>query len=314
MRNNLIQLVVFLVFVSVSIATAARDTYTCLQCHTQTANVATHAIFHTPHGDISNEVTPRKQSLDNVHAVSTVLTNAESKNLACVACHGASSAHQKSPIAMSPDISFGPRWQTDIQKNESMCMGCHKKESLTLWLGSEHKNEDLSCNSCHLLHAKVDAVLHKKSEAALCYSCHSRQRAQAHLPSHHPIAEGKTACSDCHNAHGSITEYLLKEVSLNDACLTCHQEKRGPFLFEHAPAAEDCSTCHEAHGAVNDNLLTVRGPFLCQQCHMASFHPSNAFGGAAVGEANKNVVGKNCLNCHSQVHGSNHPSGAFLTR
>ena len=30
--------------------------------------------------------------------------------------------------------------------------------------------------------------------------------------------------------------------------------------------------------------------------------------------ANPNVLGKNCLNCHSQVHGSNHPSGAALMR
>jgi hypothetical protein len=26
------------------------------------------------------------------------------------------------------------------------------------------------------------------------------------------------------------------------------------------------------------------------------------------------MLGKNCLNCHSQIHGSNHPSGARLTR
>jgi hypothetical protein len=32
------------------------------------------------------------------------------------------------------------------------------------------------------------------------------------------------------------------------------------------------------------------------------------------GTANQNVLGKNCMNCHGQVHGSNHPSGARLTR
>jgi len=26
------------------------------------------------------------------------------------------------------------------------------------------------------------------------------------------------------------------------------------------------------------------------------------------------VLGQNCLNCHSQVHGSNHPSGSKLMR
>jgi hypothetical protein len=34
----------------------------------------------------------------------------------------------------------------------------------------------------------------------------------------------------------------------------------------------------------------------------------------AGGSGNQNVLGKNCLNCHGQVHGSNHPSGARLTR
>jgi hypothetical protein len=26
------------------------------------------------------------------------------------------------------------------------------------------------------------------------------------------------------------------------------------------------------------------------------------------------VLGKNCMNCHTEVHGSNHPSGARQTR
>jgi hypothetical protein len=26
------------------------------------------------------------------------------------------------------------------------------------------------------------------------------------------------------------------------------------------------------------------------------------------------LLGKGCVNCHSQVHGTNHPSGARLTR
>ena len=86
--------------------------------------------------------------------------------------------------------------------------------------------------------------------------------------------------------------------------------------WEHAPVAEDCSLCHESHGSVNDRLLTARGPALCQQCHSAAFHPSVAFGADSIGNARtgQNMVGKNCLNCHSQVHGSNHPSGARLTR
>jgi hypothetical protein len=30
--------------------------------------------------------------------------------------------------------------------------------------------------------------------------------------------------------------------------------------------------------------------------------------------SNRFLLGRSCLNCHSQVHGSNHPSGAKLHR
>ena len=90
----------------------------------------------------------------------------------------------------------------------------------------------------------------------------------------------------------------------------------GAARWEHDPVAEDCSLCHRPHGSVNDRLMTTRGPASCQQCHAAAFHPSVPYGseGLPSGSANQNLLGKNCLNCHSQIHGSNHPSGARLTR
>jgi len=96
----------------------------------------------------------------------------------------------------------------------------------------------------------------------------------------------------------------------------CHADKRGPFLFEHPPATEDCSLCHLPHGSVNENLLATRTPFLCQQCHSAAFHPSQLNDGQGLPNANASpfLLGQNCMNCHPQVHGSNHPSGARLTR
>ena len=113
-----------------------------------------------------------------------------------------------------------------------------------------------------------------------------------------------------------LPESALIQPTLNDNCYSCHAEKRGPHLWEHPPAAEDCSLCHRPHGSVNDRLLVTRGPFLCQQCHSAAFHPSLLNSGSTMGNRsnNQNLLGKNCLNCHSQVHGSNHPSGARLTR
>jgi DmsE family decaheme c-type cytochrome len=126
------------------------------------------------------------------------------------------------------------------------------------------------------------------------------------------------ACSDCHNAHGSATAAMLNKPTVNQTCYSCHAEKRGPMLWEHAPVAEDCTLCHSAHGAVRAALLNKSPPLLCQQCHTVAGHPSVARTGAALpgGSAGGQIflLAGSCTNCHSQVHGSNHPSGAKLMR
>jgi DmsE family decaheme c-type cytochrome len=125
-------------------------------------------------------------------------------------------------------------------------------------------------------------------------------------------------CSDCHSTHGSQSAAMLIRPTLNQTCYTCHAEKRGPVLWEHAPVAEDCSLCHSSHGSTRPALLTKSTPQLCQQCHSVAGHPSvprtaaGLPGGAGGGSIF--IVGSSCTNCHSQVHGSNHPSGAKLMR
>jgi DmsE family decaheme c-type cytochrome len=126
-----------------------------------------------------------------------------------------------------------------------------------------------------------------------------------------PIREGKLTCSNCHNPHGSVygTESLIREASINDNCYKCHADKRGPLLHEHAPVRENCLNCHEAHGSNHEYLLKVQRPRLCAECH------SFAHGGQPGLAANQiYAFGHGCNNCHTQIHGSNHPSGAFFLR
>jgi DmsE family decaheme c-type cytochrome len=138
------------------------------------------------------------------------------------------------------------------------------------------------------------------------------------MPYRHPVNEGKVTCTSCHEPHGSNTPAQLVKNSVTETCTTCHAEFRGPFLWEHQPVAEDCTNCHSPHGSANLAMLKARGPFQCQQCHETSGHPSIAFGSnnVAGGTAPTKayVLAGNCLNCHTQVHGSNHPSGAKLMR
>ena len=112
---------------------------------------------------------------------------------------------------------------------------------------------------------------------------------------------------------------MLIKPTLNQTCFSCHADKRGPLLWEHAPVAEDCSLCHSAHGSVRNALLTKSPPLLCQQCHAPADHPSVARTSQLAARAAARAVRSSwsrggCINCHSQVHGSNHPAGAKLMR
>ena len=127
------------------------------------------------------------------------------------------------------------------------------------------------------------------------------------------------SCADCHNPHGTTSKTLLKADTVNETCYTCHADKRGPFLWEHAPVRDNCLSCHNAHGSNHDKLLSTARPFLCQQCHaVANGHAAPLYNASQVlgagGNPSTRILSHSCQNCHSQVHGSNHPAGARFQR
>jgi DmsE family decaheme c-type cytochrome len=275
----------------------------CTECHDQAKILA---ILKSPHGVKGDARTP--------------LAHGET----CETCHGPGAAHAGDPDNARISIAFGQ--SHPIQPQNEKCLSCHQGGSRIHWKGSEHEQHDIACAACHTVHAIEDPVLvrdvdpttiAKHDQTERCYTCHPDIRAQANRMSTHPIREGRVLCSDCHNPHGSTTDHLLAQETVNETCYECHAEKRGPFLWEHQPARDDCTTCHTPHGSTHKNLLVARGPWLCQQCHLASFHPSGAYDGSGLARTttpNRNLLANNCLNCHSEVHGSNHPSGVRFTR
>ena len=129
--------------------------------------------------------------------------------------------------------------------------------------------------------AEVDdgAVEGGRTSSSTCITCHRDKVAKLDKSGHMPVREGKMECSSCHNPHGSTNVRLLKTGNIvNEACSSCHAEKRGPYLFEHAGInGESCATCHDPHGSNNDRMLVAKLPFLCQRCHNHTRHPSTIY-------------------------------------
>jgi DmsE family decaheme c-type cytochrome len=277
---------------------------TCLKCHDEesdTAGFSTAAIFKTRHAQRRNAHAPFGPG-----------------GLQCEACHGPGDAHAKDKKAASINaFKKNDPLRSAAQRNEA-CLGCHQGGVRTGWHAGAHQRADMGCTDCHKLHTDKDAALAKTTQAEVCFGCHKQQRADAHKTSSHPVRAGTMSCSDCHNAHGSNNVAMLVKATLNQTCFTCHAEKRGPLLWEHAPVAEDCSLCHAPHGSVRTALLKNSPPLLCQQCHSVAGHPAVARTGAALPGGNGGgsifLLAGSCTNCHSAVHGSNHPAGARLMR
>lgn len=279
-------------------AYAKGDPQVCLTCHGAQGMKPAHGILNTVHGRVSTKSGADKQT--------------------CQTCHGPSQLHltqYKNGKPAPTTNSFNN--ETPVERQNEVCLSCHRKDTSNHWQGSAHETAGVACSSCHSVHKpQGDNLLKTTTEKELCLGCHRQTRAEIHKTSAHPIAEGQMGCKDCHDPHGSAGDALLLKSSTNDTCYECHAEKRGPFLWEHAPVRENCTNCHTPHGSAHQSMLVTRGPFLCQQCHMAAYHPSTNYSGTSIppNGAGHSVLAKNCMNCHTQVHGSNHPSGIRFTR
>jgi DmsE family decaheme c-type cytochrome len=283
---------------------AYAGTATCLTCHEDRAAATTKG----PHSHAFRAGTPMSpKGCQACHADTKAA-------LGCEGCHGPGKDHAEA----GGDKTKIRRFASLSQKAASdTCVSCHFRTTHALWAGSQHDQRNVGCTACHSIHAAVgDKQLKATREAELCASCHRTIVNKQLKFNHMPVREEKLSCSSCHNVHGAANVKLLKAGgTVFESCVTCHAEKRGPFLWEHAPVTESCTTCHDPHGSNNERMLVAKQPFLCQRCHVTSRHPPTVYEGYLLNNstnANK-IYGRQCAECHQLVHGSNAPSGkAFL--
>jgi len=229
-----------------------------------------------------------------------------SKEQGCETCHGPGKAHIEAGGDKTKIIRFLGEPAKQVSET---CLECHAgKEEHNNYRRGEHWRNDVGCTDCHSLHSSSPSTpkMLAAKQPQLCLSCHTEMKTEFSRPFHHKVPEGAINCTDCHNPHGGFEQKQLRTATGADAaCLKCHTDKQGPFVFEHVPSkVEGCTICHSPHGSNNPKQLKRNNVAqLCIECH-SSIGASIAPGTPSFHNLS-DARFQNCTFCHAKIHGSN---------
>ena len=203
----------------------------CLSCHDFGPESPVHNVLAGSHGDME-------------------------AGRGCEKCHGPSAAHTKAPTKTSPGVSFGPRWTATSAAQDGQCLACHEDNVAKHWRDTLHMINNLTCVTCHDIHADEDRVLYEKKQAEVCTVCHKAQKQGIH--GMQKRASRNPPCTACHNPHRqeSARDEMLRNHS--SGCSHCHDLVRmadrssvsDRAKRSHKVMAKPGSTCLKCHEGV----------------------------------------------------------------
>lgn len=228
----------------------------------------------------------------------------------CASCHSGGKEHAEAggDIALIHTPRGGDAAAT--------CLTCHGGASHNdIEPKSTHAVSGVTCDSCHAIHAAPAPAISllRRPASELCVSCHVDVQGAFRKPNTHRMHEsaagsgrGGMQCYSCHNPHGRDDGSLKRTAAGEPACLSCHSDKRGPFVFSHgALVAGSCASCHEAHGSANPRMLTrATVAQLCLECHSNLTGTTLGSQPPALHDL-RSPRYQNCTTCHAAIHGSN---------
>ena len=211
----------------------------------------------------------------------------------CAVCHSGAAKHIEEGTKES---IFSFTANETVAAKTKPCLACHQADA-GHYASSPHGKGGLDCTACHTIHQSLNETsVTSATSTKVCASCHQDVLTEFNLNERHRLREGILECTSCHNPHEPATREQLAGFK-QEACLKCHVEKGGPYLYEHAASRiEGCTACHTPHGSPNRHLLTQQSiSDLCFSCHSTAPAWHSRFTSTTT----------NCTTCHLAIHGSN---------
>lgn len=239
---------------------------TCVSCHPAGADLnKKHFDYNVGTSDCTDCHDPHSHDNSGALLKSKQHTPFKSKN--CATCH--------KPAGTNGEAAL-------VKPEKELCVTCHSS-GLPNSAGAHRPVADGMCTSCHSPHASnaKSAYLRESKVSDVCFKCHSNVQTAVDTAKYPHKAMDGLNCLQCHKAHSSTEDNLLKKPSI-DLCKGCHESHMHPFGKK--PDGSEvidpttkkmlvCASCHEPHGSQFEHL--TKGDYerdLCLRCHKEGMH------------------------------------------
>jgi len=228
----------------------------------------------------------------------------------CPACHGASAPHTRAPTRVAPTVSFGPHWSSSANDQDARCLACHESGQAAHWRDALHMLNNLTCVTCHDIHAEHDRVLYPDEQAQVCTICHKTQKKGIH--GLEDSAGSNPPCTSCHNPHRQQPQEIEMRESGSGGCRNCHNLERmnrdaavsdtvKSYHQTMLKPGHSCLDCHAGIAHAPADAATAMAPEAVSTRVVTLFYPGMADSDWLLqGHPGSQPLrqGRNCQQCH----------------
>ena len=261
---------------------------------------------------------------------------ADSRTFGCIGCHGVEFRARREPDREEarPGLPRQERGDGRARRARPASPATRPRAPSRCCCGraARIRNRASRAPTATQIHVNKDKVFNKAEQPTSASPATRTCASLASRPWRHPIQEGKVTCSDCHSVHGSAGPKLAKRDTRQRHLLHVPRGKARPVRAQPSTGAGQLRELPQPARQQRRRHAALRATRSCATSAIRRTRPAASARWAGSRACSRrrcrrrrcrqsrrcraaiNTVnvwqGRSCLNCHTQVHGSNNPGGA----